>query len=283
MAICSMKDILKKAAQGGYAVGFHNVVDSNSLKGILLAAEEQKSPTIIGIAQVQLQDVDLGSILNMLTYECDKVSVPVGIHLDHGLDFDTIKQAIDLGCTSVMFDGSHYDLGKNIELTREITEYAHKAGVSVEGEVGEMGNEQSDKNLYNSKLHMTNPKEAKKFVEETEVDALAVSFGSIHGIQNKKPDLNFSLLKEIKKVVNIPLVMHGGSGFDPEDYLKVIAEGICKINYVSYGYRDVAEILRTYLNNNPKAIYDTSAYTAIRAFADTFGQVMRNFKSAGKA
>ena len=283
MGIVSMREMLAQAERGGYAVGFHNVVDSVSLIGILRAAEDLHAPIMVGIAQVQCKDVDFKTIMNILVHECSRVSVPVAVHLDHGLDSPTVREAIELGCTSVMFDGSRYPLEENIERTKAVVEYAHERGVSVEGEFGEMGNETTLAAGHGANVHFTDITGAKRFVTETGVDALAVSFGSVHGIHDNRPSLNLHLLEQIDAAVSVPLVMHGGSGHDRQTYRQVIARGIRKINYVSYGYRDVAEKLREYLDTHPQALYDEISYAATRAFTEVFKEVIISFKSDGKA
>jgi len=281
MSIVNLKEILIEAEKGDYAVGCYNVINYESVRGILDAAEETSSPIILGIAQVQLKDVDFSSIMNILVHECSRAKIPVAIHLDHGLDFGTIKKSIDLGCTSVMYDGSLLPLEENIKITKEIISYAHARNVSVETEVGEMGAE-NDSADNHQKVNITNVMDAQEFFKQTGVDALAVSFGTVHGITKETPTLNLSLLEELNNKVDTYLVMHGGSGLTAEEYKNVIKRGIRKINYFSYGYQAVANKIRKFIEENPTALYDEISYFSIEAFKEVFGEVMEMFGSAGK-
>ncbi|NMB26348.1 MAG: class II fructose-bisphosphate aldolase [Firmicutes bacterium] len=284
MAIVTLKEILDRADAGKYAVGSFNVINYESVRGILDAAEATRSPVILAIAQVQLADVDFSSIMNIIVHEAKRATVPVAVHLDHGLDFETVKQAIELGCSSVMFDGSTLSLEENIRQTRAVVEYAHARNVSVEGEVGEMGVEgTSECSEDDVVIDMTDVASAKRFVDETGVDALAVAFGTVHGIMRSEPDLNLGLLAELHRSLNTHLVVHGGSGLVFEDYRNMIERGIRKINYFSYGYRDVARKLGAYMAEHPHALYDQLSYFSKGAFKEVFSEVMEAFGSTGEA
>jgi len=212
------------------------------------------------------------------------VDVPVAIHLDHGLHRDIIDQAISLGCSSVMYDGSTLPLEENIRETQKVVKLARLKGVSVEAEVGKMTTEENASQELEQKAistTYTNVDEAKKFVEQTDVDALAVSFGTVHGILSAKPVLDLNLLNELNKQISTPLVMHGGSGLDSTDYEQVIERGIRKINYFSYGYQVVANKVVDYVQKND-VLYDEISYFTINAFTEIFSEIMRQFKSSGK-
>jgi len=284
MAVINLKEILKDAEEKKYAVGCFNVVNYDSVKGILLAAEKMRSPVILGIAEVQLKNVCFESIMNILKFECKKVDVPVAIHLDHGLHRDIIDQAISLGCSSIMYDGSTLPLEENIRETQKVVKLARLKGVSVEAEVGKMTTEENASQELEQKAistTYTNVDEAKKFVEQTDVDALAVSFGTVHGILSAKPVLDLNLLNELNKQISVPLVMHGGSGLDSTDYEQVIERGIRKINYFSYGYQVVANKVVDYVQKND-VLYDEISYFTIKTFTEVFSKIMAQFKSAGK-
>jgi len=284
MAVINLKEILKDAEKKKYVVGCFNVINYDSVKGILLAAEKMRSPIILGIAEVQLKDVRFESIMNILKFECKKVDVPVAIHLDHGLHRDIIDQAISLGCSSIMYDGSTLPLEENIRETQKVVKLARLKGVSVEAEVGKMTTEENASQELEQKAistTYTNVDEAKKFAEQTDVDALAVSFGTVHGILSAKPVLDLNLLNELNKQISTPLVMHGGSGLDSTDYEQVIERGIRKINYFSYGYQAVANKVVDYVQKND-VLYDEISYFTINAFTEVFSEIMRQFKSSGK-
>ncbi|NLK09279.1 MAG: class II fructose-bisphosphate aldolase [Firmicutes bacterium] len=278
MAIVTLKEILDSAEAGKYAVGSFNVINYESVRGILDAAQLVRSPVILAIAQIQLDDVDFASIMNIMVHEAEKASVPVAVHLDHGLDFRTIQEAVRLGCSSVMFDGSALPLQENIRLTKQVVDYAHTRNVSVEGEVGEMG-----RGNGGEKPSMTDLEDAKKFVSETGVDALAAAFGTVHGMMRTKPALDLELLKRLHENVDTHLVVHGGSGLVLEDYRRMIERGIRKINYFTYGYRDAARALKTYIEANPDALYDELSFFIQEAFKEIFTGVMEAFGSAGQA
>jgi len=280
MAIVNLKEVLGDASKKNYAVGCFNTINYESVKGILEAAEEIRSPVIVGIAESQLLNVDLHSIMNILTFEAKRYSIPVVIHLDHGTSFNIIKKAIELGCSSVMYDGSNLPLEKNIENTKKIISYARPLNVSVEGEVGIMRTGNNE--IANGENAKTDLKMAEEFLIQTQVDALAVSFGTVHGIMKKAPKLDLSLLEELQAKIKVPLVMHGGSGLGANDYQDVIKRGIRKINYFSYGYLAVANKIRALLKEKSNILYDEITYFSVNAFKEVFEEVMKMFGSAGK-
>ena len=279
MAIVNLQEVLALAEKGKYAVGSFNVVNYESVKGILAGAEEINSPVILAIAQVQLEEVDFSSIMNILAHEAKRATVPVAIHFDHGMDFSTIRQAIKLGCSSVMFDGSQLPLDENIRQTKEVVAYAHARNVSVEGEVGMMGREGGG-TQSTAELQLTDPASAERFVKETGVDALAIAFGTVHGMMKTEPRLDLELLSCIYDRVSIPLVVHGGSGLVDEDYRNMIARGIRKINYFTDGYRDVATCLGKYMVEHPHTLYDELSFYTTNAFKKVFREIMETFGSA---
>lgn len=224
--LATLNDVLPKARKQGYAVGLFNTVNLEMAKGVLAAAEELQSPVIIGTAEVLLPAASLEDLAPLLVSLAEKSTVPVVLHFDHGLTPERIYRAIDLGFSSVMYDCSMLSLEKNTEKVRDMTAYAHQRGVSVEAELGHVGDsgEENVESLY------TNPAEAAVFAGETQVDALAVAVGTLHGAYRKAPQLRFDLLRELAAAVPVPLVLHGGSGLSEEDFKKAIAMGIAKIN-----------------------------------------------------
>jgi fructose-bisphosphate aldolase class II len=183
-----------------------------------------------------------------------------------------------------MYDGSTLPLEENIRETKKIIELARAKGVSVEAEVGEMTTEEKDSQKLEQNAipaTYTDVNKAKKFVEQTDIDALAVSFGTVHGILPTKPALDLHLLNELNKQISVPLVMHGGSGLDSSDYEQVIDGGIRKINYFSYGYQSVAKKVTSYIQKN-NVLYDEISYFTIKTFTEVFSKIMAQIKSAGK-
>lgn len=225
--LVNLNDVLKDAQKGGYAVGLFNTTDTDMLEGVIAAAEELRAPVIIGTAEVLLPYGELQLIAPAIVAAAKRATVPVVVHYDHGLTFDRCIEALQLGFSSIMFDGSAGDNEKNLADTREIVKIAHAMGVSVEGEIGHVGNAGSDENAEDM---YTTPEEAEQFIKETGVDALAIAIGTAHGPYKNKPCLDIERLKAIRARVDTPLVLHGGSGLSDDDFRNTIREGIAKVN-----------------------------------------------------
>ena len=225
--LVNLKDVLIPAQKGGYAVGLFNTTDTDMLEGVLAAAEELRAPVIIGTAEVLLPYGELKLIAPSVRAAAERASVPVVLHYDHGLTVERCIEALDLGFTSIMFDGSAGDADANIELTRKVVEMCHARGVTVEGEIGHVGNADVEGDQDNN---YTTPEEAKAFVEATGVDALAVAIGTAHGAYKHKPCLDLNRLAEIRSTIDTPLVLHGGSGLTDDDFRNTIKNGIAKVN-----------------------------------------------------
>lgn len=232
--LVSLKNILKIAEAKKCAIGSFNTPNFASIKAVISAAEELSQPVIIMHAQVheEMGLCRMDEIAPIMLFMADRASVPVGVHLDHGTDLDYVKKGLELGFTSVMYDGSELPKDENYANTSIIVESAAKYGASVEAEIGSMGSRESGSSEGASVY--TDPADAESFAAETGIDALACAFGTAHGLYLKQPKLDFERLGEIKRRVSVPLVMHGGSGVSHEDYRKVIGLGIRKINYYTY-------------------------------------------------
>lgn len=229
--LVNLNEVLKKAQKEKYAVGLFNTTDTDMLQAVIEAAEESNSPVILGTAEVLLPYGELKLIAPSVIAAAKRASVPVVVHYDHGLTFERCLEALQLGFSSVMFDGSAKAYGQNIEETKEIVKIAHAFGASVEGEIGHVGEAaQGDESLENM---YTTVAEAKEYLENTGVDALAVAIGSAHGVYKKKPKLNIERLKEIAGAVSVPLVLHGGSGLSDDDFKNTIRNGIAKVNILT--------------------------------------------------
>lgn len=231
--LVTLKEILTIAEEKHNAIGSFNTPNMASVKAVISAAEGLKEPVILMHAQVheEMGLCKMEEILPVMLSFAKNASVPVCVHLDHGTDIDYVKRGLKLGFTSVMYDGSVLTEEDNTQNTKIIVNAARNVGASVEAEVGSMGAREgggAGESVY------TDPKMAKRFTEETGIDALACAFGTAHGIYLKEPALDFKRLAEIKELVSVPLVMHGGSGVSKEDYRKVIELGIRKINYYTY-------------------------------------------------
>lgn len=243
--LVNLNEVLKYAEDNNCAIGSFNTPNFASLKAVLNAAERKNIPVIIMHAQIheEMGLCQMDEIAPIMKFMAEKSTVPVCMHLDHGTDVDYIEKGLELGFTSVMYDGSLLSKEENYANTIKVVEMAKKYNASVEAEIGSMGAREGggegDESIY------TDPDDAKDFSEKTGIDALACAFGTAHGLYTKEPKLDFERLAEIKNKVSVPLVMHGGSGVSTEDYKKVIELGIRKINYYTYmakaGGKAVAE------------------------------------------
>lgn len=233
--LVNLKDILKIAEARKCAVGSFNTPNLASLKAVINAAEELNEPVILMHAEVheEMGLCKMDEIAPIMLFMADRAKVPVCVHLDHATDLEYLKRGLDLGFTSVMYDGSVLDNELNFANTSVAVSLAARCGASVEAEIGSMGARESGAGDADESIY-TDPETAVKFSEETGIDALACAFGTAHGIYLKQPKLDFERLKKIHSMVKIPLVMHGGSGVSHEDYKKVISLGIRKINYYTY-------------------------------------------------
>ena len=226
--LVNLNDVLKKAQKEHYAVGLFNTTDTDMLEAVIAAAEEMKSPVILGTAEVLLPYGELKLIAPSIIAAAKRATVPVVVHYDHGLTFERCMEALQLGFTSIMFDGSAGDSDKNIADTKEVVRIAHSMGATVEGEIGHVGEAANCDNATSDRY--TTVKEAKDFLEATGVDALAIAIGTAHGAYKAKPCLDINRLKEIRANVDTPLVLHGGSGLSDDDFKNTIREGIAKVN-----------------------------------------------------
>ncbi|MBQ7901647.1 MAG: class II fructose-bisphosphate aldolase [Clostridia bacterium] len=232
--LVSLKEILKIAEARKCAVGSFNTPNLTTLRAVIYAAEELNEPVIVMHAQIheEMGVCRMDEMAPIMLLMADKARVPVCVHLDHGTDLGYVKKALDAGFTSVMYDGSELQGRLNYANTSIVVEAAKRYGASVEAEVGSMGAREGG--AGGSASVYTEPGEAKAFVENTGIDALACAFGTAHGIYMTQPKLDFDRLAQIRQLVNVPLVMHGGSGVSEQDYRRVIELGIRKINYYTY-------------------------------------------------
>ena len=226
--LVNLNDVLKKAQAENYAVGLFNTTDTDMLEAVISAAEELNSPVIIGTAEILLPYGELKLIAPSILAAAKRAKVPVVMHYDHGLTYDRCIEALKLGFSSIMFDGSAGDYETNLINTREIVKIAHSFGASVEGEIGHVGLADSEDNLLSDMY--TTAEEAEAYVKATGVDALAVAIGTAHGVYKTKPKLNLERLQEIRNRINTPRVLHGGSGLTDDDFINTIKYGIAKVN-----------------------------------------------------
>ena len=241
--LVNLNTVLADAQKNHYAVGLFNTTDTDMLEAVIAAAEECRSPVIIGTAEVLLPHGELKLIAPSVIAAAKRASVPVVVHYDHGLTFDRCMEALQLGFSSVMFDGSAGDPAENLAATREMVKIAHSLGCSIEGEIGHVGNADTGDNETSDMY--TTPEEAVAFVEATGVDALAVAIGTAHGAYKTKPKLDISRLSEIRAALPTPLVLHGGSGLSDDDFRNTIANGIAKVNIFTALCQAGERVMRT--------------------------------------
>jgi len=232
-----MREIFASAEEDNFGIGAFSVANMEMVMGAIQAAEELRSPIILQIAEVRLKHSPLHLIGPLMVEAAKQSVVPVAVHFDHGLTYEKIKQALDIGFTSVMYDGSHLPLKENIEKTKEIVKLANFYGATVEAEIGRVGG--SEDGSEDIEITITGVEEAEKFAEETKVDALAIAIGNAHGVYKGEPNLRFDRLKEIDERVEIPLVLHGGSGIEENDFKECIKLGIRKINVATSTFNNV--------------------------------------------
>lgn len=274
--LVTLKEIEKIAEARKIAVGAFNGTNSTYIRGVLGAAEELNEPVILMHAQVheEMGLCKMDEMAPIMLFMADKARVPVCVHLDHGTDLDYIKRGLDLGFTSVMYDGSELDTELNFANTSVTVEMAARYGASVEAEIGSMGARESGEAGLSDESIYTDPVMAKKFVDETGIDALACAFGTAHGVYLKQPKLDFDRLSKIKSLVDLPLVMHGGSGVSHEDYRKVIELGIRKINYYTYMAKAAANAVNAMAD---RTYYHDIEVEAVRAVKEDVMAAMNVF------
>lgn len=232
--LISMKEMLEVAEEHKFAVPAFNAGSGQLLTAVMESAEEKQAPFIMAIHPDELSFLR-DSFVSQVIYECNHTKLPIALHLDHGANFEQVIHAIQLGFTSVMIDSSKLPFEENVKVTQKVVEAAHAVGVSVEAELGTIGDTGNNIEGGVTKVIYTDPVKAKEFVERTNVDSLAVAIGTAHGIYPKylKPELKLDILEEIKKIVNVPLVLHGGSSNPDEEIAKSVKLGIRKINISS--------------------------------------------------
>lgn len=228
--LVNMRDILLPAKEGGYGVGFFNAVNVEMARAIIETAEELHAPVMVGTAEILLPVMGLERVAEYLIPMAKKASVPVCVHYDHGLTFERCMEALNLGFTSIMYDCSTACYGENVEKVAEIVKICHAVHVTVEGELGHVGDNAGSGKLENPSDYFTDPETARDFAAKTGIDALAVAIGNAHGDYTFPPKLDFERIQTIAEKTNLPLVLHGGSGLSDEDFQKAVKLGVSKIN-----------------------------------------------------
>jgi fructose-bisphosphate aldolase, class II len=239
--LVTLKESLEYATKHQFGIGAFSVASIEMIQGAVRAAEDLKAPIILQIAEVRLKQSPLHLIGPAMIAAAKQSSIPIVVHLDHGLTEETILQALELGFTSVMYDGSHEKLEVNISNSQKIQRLAAQYNASFEAEVGRVGG--SEDGSEELEMLSTSIEDSVRFVEEVPVDALAVAYGNAHGVYKGEPKLQFDKLHEIQKKINLPLVLHGGSGISKEDFQESIKLGVRKINVATSTFQSVQEIV----------------------------------------
>ena len=275
MALVHMHDMLKHAYDNKYAIGAFDVVNLDMLQGIINAAEACRAPVILGLAEPHREHFDLGLLAPAVEAAARKCSVPVAIHFDHGASLDSAIEGIRCGCNSLMVDASMFDLQENITRTKDVVKMARTCGIAVEAELGYVPENGDD-------LVFTTAAEAQGFVRHTEVQSLAVSIGTMHGRYKGKPRLDYTRLRQIDDALKSPLVLHGSSGLTDDQFRRLIANGIAKINY----FTALIDRAETLLRGNIKkgdANYIEISKGVSKVVEEEADRLMRVWGSAGRA
>jgi len=280
-----MKEMMIKGKKEGYAIGQFNLNNLEYTQAILQAAEEEKSPVILGVSEGAARYMGgFSAVVSMIKGLMNEyqTSVPVAIHLDHGSSFEKCKEAIDAGFTSVMIDASTKPLAENIEITNTVVEYAHARGISVEAELGVVGGEEDD--VIADGVIYADPAECKELVDKTDIDCLAPALGSVHGPYKGEPKLGFEEMEIISKQSDLPLVLHGGTGIPTKDIQRAISLGTSKINVNTENQIEGTKAVRKILAEDAE-VYDPRKYLGPmrEAIKATVIGKMREFGSSQKA
>ena len=278
--LVNLKEILKDTRSQKYAVGSFNVYSYETIKGVFECIRETGNPAIIAFGEKYIENFELENVFQLVRYFDKGNSIPIALHLDHCKDIKNIYKAAKAGFTSLMYDGSSLDFEENIKNTRHVSDFAHACDISVEAELGSIAaglnsheGEESDSEIY------TNPEKAAEYIERTGVDALAVSIGTVHGLYKGTPKIRVDILEKIKNKVEIPLVLHGGSGTPENIILDCIKNGICKINVNTEISESTINQIRNLLDSGQKLHLSTVAASQVVYVKDVVTKYSKLFKN----
>ncbi|MBQ3070150.1 MAG: class II fructose-bisphosphate aldolase [Tidjanibacter sp.] len=275
------RKILADAHQRGYAIGAFNCLSTEHIMGAIQAAEQLRSPIILQVAEIQFPYAPLELMVPAFLEAAQRATVPVAVHLDHGLSFETCIKALRLGCNSVMFDGASFPFEENVTQTSLVVRAAKAVGADIEAELGHVGDAQCSADIENDIFTVAD--EAKTFIERTGVDALAIAIGNLHGKYIATPQLNITRLKEINSLCNTPLVLHGGSGTSEEDFKACAHNGVAKINVATALQIAVTKAIESYLVSTDTPNYIDMKNIIVEATKESVAWHIRLFESDGKA
>ena len=280
MALVKMSDLISKV-DASYAIGAFNVSDMEMAMGAIRAAEELHAPLLLQIAEGRLRYSPLELLAPVMLAAARKCKMPTAVHLDHGATMETIGLALELGFTSVMFDGSKYPLEENIARTKEVVKLARRYGADVEGEIGHVGGAEGD--MESADVLVTSVEEAVCFAEKTGIDAMAVAIGTAHGNYREQPKLRIDRLQEIHAAVKTPLVLHGGTGLTEADFKTCLLNGIAKINIATASYDASAAKIKKVHEEKPSASYFDFSEAIVEGTYANVKRHMQIFGLSGKA
>ncbi|EDC6052675.1 tagatose-bisphosphate aldolase subunit KbaY, partial [Salmonella enterica] len=251
MSIISTKYLLQDAQEKGYAVPAFNIHNAETIQAILEVCREMKSPVILAGTPGTFKHIALEEIYALCSAYSTSFDIPLALHLDHHESLDDIRHKVNAGVRSAMIDGSHFPFEENVKLVKSVVDFCHSRDCSVEAELGRLGGVEDDMSVDAENAFLTDPQEAKRFVELTGVDSLAVAIGTAHGLYTKKPKIDFQRLAEIREVVDIPLVLHGASDVPDEYVRRTIELGVCKVNVATELKIAFAAAVKKWFIENP--------------------------------
>ncbi|AJY75001.1 class II fructose-1,6-bisphosphate aldolase [Paenibacillus beijingensis] len=284
MPLVSMNEFLPKAKENKFAVGQFNLNNLEFAKAITQAAMAEKSPFIFGVSEGALKYMGIEYTVAIAEAAAKESGLPIALHLDHGSSFEVAMKCIRAGFSSVMFDGSHYGLEENIELTKQVVKAARAMGVSVEGELGTIGGVEDDLSVADEDATLAKPEEAIRYYEETGVDCLAIAVGTAHGMYKGEPKIHYDIIQKVADAIPVPIVLHGGSGVPDEAIRQSIQAGVGKINVNTENQVACTKAVREALASNADII-DPRKYLnpAIKAMQAVVQEKIRLFGSSNQA
>jgi fructose-bisphosphate aldolase, class II len=282
MPLASIAQELKRAQREKFAVPLFDAVDSHSVDGMIAAAEEKRAPVIIALYTGVLDQPDARALAAYIRARAEDSKAPVSLMLDHGASLEHCRKAISFGFTDVMFDGSKLPLEENIAITKAVVDAAHPLGIRVEAELGHVGSGGEYQSFGARRMGFTDPDSVKAFAAGTGVDFLAVAIGNAHGLYQGEPRLDLELLASIRRRVDIPLVLHGGTGIPEEQFRAAIAAGIAKINVATELFITAGKRLVEAAKTDQNSYFDLGR-TAAESFRERCGCYLELFGAAGKA
>ena len=279
--LVNMNDLLLPAKENGYGVGFFNAVNMEMARAVIETAEELHSPVMVGTAEILLPAMELEHVARYLIPMAKKASVPVCVHYDHGLTFERCMEALRLGFTSIMYDCSTADYKENIAKVAEMVKICHAMGVTVEGELGHVGDNDGEGKLVNPSDYYTDPDLAADYVKNTGIDSLAVAVGNAHGDYKFTPKLDFGRIRIIAEKTALPLVLHGGSGLSDDDFRIAIQNGIHKVNIFTDIDKAGKAGIEKGISEGAKTMMELMPYE-LEAMKAVVAEKLRLFGSVGK-